>query len=114
MVALRYQRTSSLSCTPPEPLVCPQHLTEGGCNSGLQPYCSNSRWPIIAASAPPATLDIVCLGRASGRRSCLLPPSPAGDLRHIVPIPGDERLVVDELVADGLLGIGSPRTEPRH
>jgi hypothetical protein len=23
-----YQRTSSLSCTPPEPLVCPQQLTE--------------------------------------------------------------------------------------
>ena len=28
MVALRYQRTSSLSCTSPDPLVCPQQLTE--------------------------------------------------------------------------------------
>src|SRR6516165_8985168 len=63
---------------------------------------------------PPAGSDVVCLCRANRRGSCLLPPSPACDLRHIVPVPGDECLVIDELVADGLLGIGGPWPELRH
>src|SRR4029077_20216286 len=58
--------------------------------------------------------DVVGLRRANGCRTSLLPPSPPGDLGHIVPIPGDERLVVDELVADGLLGVGSPWSERWH
>src|SRR6478736_1520005 len=48
-------------------------------------------------SVPPAGLDVVGLGRANGRGKRLLPPSPARDLRHIVPIPGDEGPMVDEL-----------------
>ena len=63
---------------------------------------------------PPAGSDVIGLCRTNPRRSRLLPPPPAGDLGHIVAVPGDELLVVDELVADRLLGVGGPRPELRH
>src|SRR5262245_50598719 len=49
--------------------------------------------------------------RCGGR---LLSPPPAGDLGHVVTIAGDELLMVDELVADRLLGVGGPRPKLRH
>src|SRR5262245_62321116 len=58
--------------------------------------------------------DIVGLCGTHPRGSRFLPPSPAGDLGHIVTVPGDELLVVDELVADRLLGVSGARPEPRH
>src|SRR5215472_12988067 len=54
----------------------------------------------------------LCGTHPSGSR--FLPPPPAGDLGHIVPIPGDELLVVDELVADRLLGVSGARPKLRH
>src|SRR6476620_3606959 len=54
---------------------------------------------------------VVSLRGANCCRSGLLPPPPPGNLRHIVSVPGDERLVVDKLVADGLLGVGSTRSK---
>src|SRR5438045_1763340 len=58
--------------------------------------------------------DVVGLGRADGRSCSLLPPSPAGNLGHVIAVPGNVLLVVDELVADCLLGISGPRSELRH
>src|SRR5262249_28434715 len=54
----------------------------------------------------------LCGTHPSGSR--FLPPPPAGDLGHIVAVPGDELLVVDELVADRLLGVSGARPELRH
>src|SRR5262245_10289362 len=49
---------------------------------------------------------------AAGRG--LLAPAPAGDLRHVLAVLLDVLLVLDELVADGLLGPGGAAAEPRH
>src|SRR5262249_3554898 len=54
----------------------------------------------------------LCGTHPSGSR--FLPPPPAGDLGHIVPIPGDELLMVDELVADRLLRVGGARPKLRY
>src|SRR5262245_65743371 len=64
----------------------------------------------------PARSDVVRLRRRTNccRGSRLLPPPPAGDLGHIVTIAGDELLVIDELVADRLLGVRGPRPQLRH
>src|SRR5512139_275447 len=43
--------------------------------------------------------------RTNRRGSRLLPPPPAGDVGHIVPVSGDVLLVIDELIPDGLLGV---------
>src|SRR6267143_1035070 len=58
--------------------------------------------------------DVVGLCRTDccGRR--FLPPPPAGDLGHIVAVAGNKFLVIDELVADRLLGVSGPRPELRH
>src|SRR5215468_2301702 len=49
--------------------------------------------------------NVVCLRRIDAHRCRFLPPPPAGDLGHIVAVPGDELLVVDEFVADRLFGV---------
>src|ERR1700757_3794290 len=49
-------------------------------------------------------LNVCGLGRPPPRGSRFLPPPPAGDLGHIVTVTGDKPLVVNELVADRLLG----------
>src|SRR4029078_13703800 len=58
--------------------------------------------------------DIVCLGGAQPGQSRFLPPTPARDLGHIVAVPRDVLLMLDELVAYSLLGIRSPRPQLRH
>src|SRR5215472_15322663 len=62
----------------------------------------------------PSGSDVVglCRSDASGRR--FLPPPPACDLGHVVAIPGNKLLVLDELVADRLLCISRPRGEIRR
>src|SRR5262249_1693197 len=63
----------------------------------------------------PAGSDIVGFRRTNRRRGGrLLSPLPAGELGHVVTIADDELLVVDELVADRLLGVGGPRPKLRH
>src|SRR5262249_16111521 len=64
--------------------------------------------------SPPPRSDVVGLCGTHPRGSRFLPPPPAGDLGHIVAVPGDELLVVDELVADRLLGVSGARTKLRH
>src|SRR3954466_6538459 len=49
--------------------------------------------------------DVVGLRRPDARRRRLLSPPPAGDLGHVIAVAGDEPLVVDQLVADCLLGV---------
>src|SRR6516225_577830 len=58
--------------------------------------------------------DVIRLRRADPRGSRFLSPPPAGDLGHIVTVPSDELLVVDELVADRLFGVGGPCPKLRH
>src|SRR5262245_25200116 len=68
----------------------------------------------VHVRSPSAGSDVIGLGRGGRRGTCLLAPAPAGDLGHIVPIPGDVLLVIDELVPDSLLGVSGPRSELRH
>src|SRR5262249_12954570 len=63
-------------------------------------------------ASPGSNVVRLCGKRPSGSR--FLPPSPAGDLGHIVAVPADELLVVDELVADRLLGVSGARSKLRH
>ena len=63
---------------------------------------------------PPAESDVIGLCRTNPRGSPLLPPPPASDLRHIVPVSADVVLVVDELVTDRLLRVGGARPELRY
>src|SRR5437763_9918449 len=58
--------------------------------------------------------DVVGLGRPDVRSRSLLPPSPTGNLGHVIAIPGNVLLVVDELVANRLLRIGGPCSELLH
>src|SRR5215467_4363008 len=64
--------------------------------------------------SPPPGSDVVGLCGTHPSGSRFLPPPPAGDLGHIVAVPGDELLVVDELVADRLLGVSGARPKLRH
>src|SRR5437773_11447012 len=59
-------------------------------------------------------LDVVGLCRADSRGRRLLPPPPAGDLGHVVAVPGDKPLVLDELVSDRLLGVSGPGSKLWH
>ena len=61
---------------------------------------------------PPSTSpgsDVVGLGRADASRCRRPPPGPARDLRHVLAVAADVLLVLDQLVADRLLGVGGPR-----
>src|SRR5262245_40656811 len=55
-----------------------------------------------------AALHVIRFGRADTHRFCRLSPCPACDLRHVVTVHGDVLPVLDELVVNGLLGIGGP------
>ena len=46
-------------------------------------------------------------------RSVLIP-FPVPDLRHVLAVFADVGLVVDELVAEGLLSVGGARAQARH
>src|SRR5690348_5009942 len=74
-------------------------------------FFSPGHWP--GSPASPAS-DVVGLRRTDISDRRRLSPRPALDLRHIVAVPADVLLVFYELVADRLLGIGSPRAEFRH
>src|SRR5690242_809587 len=58
--------------------------------------------------------DVVGLGRTDTCRCRFLSPPPARDLRHVVAVSANEFLVVDELVADGLLGVSGPGAQLGH
>src|SRR5262249_60440256 len=65
---------------------------------------------------------IVALGRRSevgggvglGARGFVTAPAPAQDFGHVFTVLGDVVLVLDQLLADGLLGVGGARAELRH
>src|SRR6516165_3460513 len=57
--------------------------------------------------------NVIRLRRADPCESRFLSPPPAGNLRHVVAVSRNEVLVVDELVADRLLGVGGPCPELR-
>src|SRR5215467_11070607 len=70
--------------------------------------------PLRAESAlalPPTKSDVVAFCRTGGSRPSSVSPRPTRDLGHIVPVTGDVLLVLDELVANCLLGISGARTE---
>src|ERR1700751_1164183 len=82
-------------------------------------------WPVRLHAVSPCLIantftfasvssDIVGLGRADPCRRRFLPPSPTGDLRHVVAVAGNKFLVVDQLVADRLLGVSGPCAELGH
>src|SRR5262249_31608458 len=68
----------------------------------IPPTRARSRIDLIAA-----TSDVVGLGGTGHFRACFLSPPPARDLRHVVAVPADVCLVVDQLVADRLFGVRS-------
>src|SRR4029453_10803972 len=70
--------------------------------------------PISHHELAPWGSDIVGLRRDDRSRRGRSPPSPPPDLGHVVPVPGDVLLVIDELVVDGLLRVGGPSAELRH
>src|SRR5271169_1001169 len=59
-------------------------------------------------------LSVVAPGRGRARRRALAPPRPVLDLRHVVAVAADVFAMVDELVADFLLGVGGALTKLRH
>src|SRR6516164_5532609 len=63
---------------------------------------------------PSVRSDVVCFCRTDSCGCRFLPPSPADNLRHVVAVPGNVFLVVDELVADRLLCIRRPRAQLWH
>src|SRR6266536_2615450 len=81
-------------------------------------------WPLRLHAVSPCRIantftfaprsNVVGLCRTDPCESRFLSPPPTGDLGHIVAVSGDELLMVDELVADRLLGVSGPRSEPRH
>src|SRR5262249_10476210 len=79
---------------------------------GPHPYCARSA--SRAGTSAPVPSDIVSLRRATARGGGFLPPLPAGDLRHVVAVAGDVPPVLDELVADGLLGVGGACPQLGH
>src|SRR5215467_1849730 len=58
-----------------------------------------------------AVLDVVGLSGTDRCRACFLTPPPARDLWHVVAVSADVCLVVDQLVADRLFGVGGSRPE---
>src|SRR6516164_613561 len=62
----------------------------------------------------PTGSHVVGFRRTDSRGCRFLPPSPADNLRHVVTVPRNVFLVIDELVADRLLSVRSPRSQLWH
>src|SRR5215469_10862332 len=58
--------------------------------------------------------DVVGLCRAYPAGSSFPAPAPASDVRHVIAVAANVLFVLNKLVADGLLRIGSACTELRH
>src|SRR5215813_7280786 len=59
--------------------------------------------------------DVIGLRRAAALNCrSVLAPRPAADLRHVLTVLSDVLLVLDEFVADRLLGIGGSGAQLRH
>src|SRR4029450_12247635 len=81
-------------------------------------------WPLRLHAVSPCLIantftfaprsNVVGPCRTDPCESRFLSPPPTGDLGHIVAVSGDELLMLDELVADRLLGVSGPRSELRH
>src|SRR5580704_8318077 len=96
------RRPLSVSGMSVAPVCCPLRL------HAVSPCLIANRF-----TSPPRS-DVVGLSRVDGRGSRFLAPPPAGDLGHVVAVAADVFLVVDELVADRLLGIGGARPKLGH
>src|SRR5271154_3466445 len=59
-------------------------------------------------------LSVVAPGRGRARRRALAPPRPVLDLRHVVAVAANVFAMVDEPVADFLLGVGGALAKLRH
>src|ERR1700734_3054048 len=59
-------------------------------------------------------LNVVAPGRGRARRRALAPPRPVLDLRHVVAVAANVLAMVDELVADFLLGVCGALAKLRH
>src|SRR6516164_910985 len=67
---------------------------------------------LSALALPPIGSDVVGFSRTGrSRRLGRASPRPTRDLGHVVPMTSDVLLVLDKLVANCLLGVGSARTE---
>src|SRR5262245_40709006 len=97
------RRPLSVSGMSVVPVCCPLRL------HAVSP-CLIANTSMLASAAS----DVVGLCRAKARRRRFPAPLPARDLGHVVTIPADVLLMVNELVADRLLGIGCTCPELGH
>src|SRR5271166_3551455 len=95
-------RCRSTKC-PSVPVCCPLRL------HAVSPCLIANTFVFASAGS-----DVVGLCRAHTYGGRFLPPPPAGDLGHVVAIPRDVLLVLDQSVADRLLGVSGPCREVWH